>query len=69
MELRIFVNKNCKKVLTVSCFCLTKQKGSVGLILLALQSNSTGSVLTNDDTLGAEIRELKLVLPHHEIET
>ena len=29
------------------------------LILLALQSNSTGSVLINDGTLGAGIRELK----------
>ena len=29
------------------------------LILLALQSNSVGSVLTKDGTLGAEIRELK----------
>ena len=29
------------------------------LILLALQSNSTGSVLANDVTLGAGIRELK----------
>ena len=29
------------------------------LILLALQSNSTGSVQTNDGTLGAEIIELK----------
>ena len=28
-------------------------------ILLALQSNSTGSVLINDDTLGGGIRELK----------
>ena len=40
-------------------FCLTKQKGSVELILLALQSNSTGSVLINDGTLGAGIKELK----------
>ena len=51
--------KNCKKASTVSCFCLTKQKGSVELILLALQSNSTGSVLINDGTLGAGIKELK----------
>ena len=29
------------------------------LILLALQNNSTGSVLTNVGTLGAGIRELK----------
>ena len=29
------------------------------LTLLALQSNSTSSVLTNDGTLGAGIRELK----------
>ena len=29
------------------------------LILLALQSNSTGSVLINDGTLGAGIKELK----------
>ena len=29
------------------------------LILPALQSNSTGSVLINDGTLGAGIRELK----------
>ena len=29
------------------------------LISLALQSNSTGSVLINDDTLGAGIKELK----------
>ena len=40
-------------------FCLTKQKGSVELILLVLQSNSTGSVLINDGTLGAGIKELK----------
>ena len=55
---RIFVNKNCKAS-TVFCFRLIKQKGSAVLILLALQSNSTSSVLTNDGTLGAEIRELK----------
>ena len=53
------VNKNSKKALTVSCFCLTKQKGSVELILPTLQSNSTGSVLINDGTLGAGIKELK----------
>ena len=29
------------------------------LVLPALQSNSAGSVLTNDGRLGAEIRELK----------
>ena len=29
------------------------------LILLAVQSNSTGSVLINDGTLGAGIKELK----------
>ena len=29
------------------------------LILLALQSNSAGSVLINDGKLGAKIRELK----------
>ena len=58
-ELRIFVNKNCKKASTVSYFCLTKQKGFVMPIFLALQSNSTGSVLINDGTLGAGIRELK----------
>ena len=40
-------------------FFLTKQKGSVELILLALQSNYTGSVLINDGTLGAEIKKLK----------
>ena len=40
-------------------FCLTKQKGLVELILLVLQSNSTGSVLINDGTLGAGIKELK----------
>ena len=51
--------KNCKKASTVSCFCLTKQKGSVELILLALQSNSTGLMLINDGTLGAGIKELK----------
>ena len=44
---------------TVSCFCLTKQKGSVVLILLALQSNSTGSVLTYKGALDVGIRELK----------
>ena len=44
VELLIFVNKNFKKASTVSCFCLTKQKGSVVLILLALQSNSTSSI-------------------------
>ena len=58
-ELGIFVNENCKKASIVSCFCLTKQKGSVVLILLALQSNSTGSVLINDGTLGVGIKELK----------
>ena len=58
-ELRIFVNKNCKKASLVSCFCLTNRKGSVQLILLALQSNSTSSVLINNGTLGAGIRELK----------
>ena len=58
-ELRIFVNKNCKKASAVSCFCLTKQKGSVELILLALQSNFTGSMLTIDRRLGAGIKELK----------
>ena len=40
-------------------FCLTKQKGSVELILLVLQSNSTGSVLNNHGALGAGIKELK----------
>ena len=55
----MFVNKNCRKASTVSCFCLTKQKGSVELILLALRSNSTGSVLINDGTLGAGIKDLK----------
>ena len=35
------------------------QKGSVELILLDLQSNSTGSVLINDGMLGAGIKELK----------
>ena len=59
VELRIFVNKNCKKASTVYCFFLTKQKGSVALILLALQNNSTGSVLANDGTLDVGIRELK----------
>ena len=58
-SLRIFVNKNCKKTSTVSFFFLTNQKGSVVLILLSLQNNSTGSMLTNNDALGAEIRELK----------
>ena len=29
------------------------------LILLSLQNNSTGSMLTNNDALGAGIRELK----------
>ena len=50
------------KASNVSCFCETKQKKSVGpaLISLALQSDSAGSVLTNDGTLGAGIRELKL---------
>ena len=33
---------------------------SVEVILLAPQSNSTGSVLINDDTLGAGIKVLKL---------
>ena len=56
MDLRIFLNKNYKKTSTVSCFCLTKQKGSVVPILLALQNNSTGSVLTNDGTLAAGTR-------------
>ena len=36
-----------------------KQKGSVELIVLALQSNSIGSVLINDGALGAGIKELK----------
>ena len=58
-ELHIFVNKSCKKASTVSCFSLTKQKGSAVSILPALQSNSAGSVLTNDGTIGAGIRELK----------
>ena len=57
---RICKQKTARKLSTVSCFCLTKQKGSVELILLALQSNSTGSVLINDGTLGARIKELKL---------
>ena len=57
MELRIFVHTNCEKASTVSCYCLTKQKGYVVLILLALES--TGSVLIHDGTLGAGIRELK----------
>ena len=35
------------------------QKESVELTLLAPQSNSTGSVLINDGTLGPEIKELK----------
>ena len=48
-----------RKLQPFPVFCLTKQKGSVVLILLALQSNSTGSVLTNDGTLGAGIKELK----------
>ena len=52
-------NKNSKKTSTVFYFCLTKQKGSVVLILLALPSNSTGSMRTNGRTLGAGIRELK----------
>ena len=42
---------------TVFCFCLTKQKESVVLILLALQSNSAGLVLISDGMLGAGIRE------------
>ena len=41
----------------VSCFCLTKQKGSVVLILLALRSNSFGLGLIIDGTLSAGIRE------------
>ena len=49
-----------RKLQPFPIFCLTKQKGSVVLLLLvALQSNSTGSVLTNNGTLGAGIRELK----------
>ena len=48
-ELRIFVNKNCKKTSTVSCFCLTKQKESVVIILLALQSNLAGANQTRLD--------------------
>ena len=57
-ELCIFVNKNCKKTSTVSCFCLTKQKGFVVLILIALQTNFTSLVLISDGALGAGIREL-----------
>ena len=57
--MRIFVNKNSKKVLTVPCFCLTKQKESAVLILLDLQNNSIGSVLTNNGSLGGGIKELK----------
>ena len=68
-ELHIFLNKNCKKTSTVFCFCLTKQKGFVVLILLALQSNSAGSVLINDGTLGARIKELKPGVATHKIET
>ena len=59
MELHTFVNKNCKKASIVFYFCWTKQKGPVVVISLAPQSNSTGSVLTNDGTLGREIKELK----------
>ena len=62
-ELRVFVDKSFKKALTVSCFRLTKQKGSVVLILLALQSNSTGSVLINDGTLGAGELKPGVVVP------
>ena len=58
-ELSIFVNKNGKKTSTVFCFCLTKQKRSTVLILLALQNYLTGSLLTNKGTFGAGIRELK----------
>ena len=49
-----------RKLQPFPIFCLTKQKGSVVLLLLvALQSNSTNSVLTNDGALGAGIKELK----------
>ena len=58
-ELRIFVNKTLQESFNRFLFFLTKQKGSVELILLALESNSTGSVLINDGTLGAGIKELK----------
>ena len=57
--MRKYINKNSKKVLTVPCFCVTKQKEFVVLILLALQNNSIGSVLTNNDSLGGGIEELK----------
>ena len=55
-ELRIFVNKELQPF---PVFCLTKQKGSVELVLLALQSNWIGSLLINDGTLGEGIKELK----------
>ena len=59
-ELRIFVNKTLQESFSrFLFFCLTKQKGSIELILLVLQSNSTGSVLINDGTLGAGIKKLK----------
>ena len=59
-ELRIFVNKTMQESFNrLPVFCLTKQKGSVELILLGLQSNSAGSVLVNDSTFGAGIKELK----------
>ena len=38
---------------------MTKQKGSVELVLLAIQSNSIGLMLINDGTLGEGIKELK----------
>ena len=53
------MNKTLQESFNRFLFLFVKQKESVELILLALQSNSTGSVLINDGTLGAGIKKLK----------
>ena len=53
------MNKKLQESFNRFLFCLTKQKGFVELILLALQSTSTGSVLIKNGKLGAGIKELK----------
>ena len=60
-ELRIFVNKKLQENFNGFLFLSDEAEWirNANSSLLALQSNSTGSVLINNGTLGAAIRELK----------